>query len=683
MEPKTPSPHTDGINIVIPMGGVGIRFAKNGYRFPKPLINIVGRPMLFWLIDNLSVTEKDVIWIALLENVEREFSVSSRLRKEYPNYHFEIISLRFETRGAAETMYIILQHMREDQLERRTISLDCDTFYFYDVLAKFREIPPGYGASYYFKDTLNKPIFSYLALDEKSQIKDIQEKVAISNNANTGAYGFPSASGLSRYCSKILDKAVGSSGEYYISSIIKTMITENVPFLGMEIPSTEFACAGTPAQLQDFLKKIRGGEVKTKKKIRFCFDLDNTLVTYPKVKDDYTSVEPKWKNIRVVQELKNQGHEIIIWTARRMRTHKGNIGKIMKDVGYITLDTLAKFNVPYDELHFGKPDADVYIDDLAVNALIDTEKEIGWYLEDFQIESKPVPSPILPPRSFNTIVELDDTIIKSSVDKSIEGEVYFYRNLPADIAKFFPKIYECQYVEATKMFAIKMQRIRGTTFSHLITHRCVTEGRLTKLLNTLNNIHQSAGAPSDTADVNIYANYADKLTSRFQTYQKLYHSLMTPTSADKLFNMINSFLKSYEQSKKGVFSKVIHGDPVFSNVLLTSEGIIYLLDVRGIVGNTLSLKGDKMYDFAKVYQSLCGYDFLLLDKEVGSSELHYLDTLKKTLQGFLAQHHPEIHFHDVEILTASLLFSLVPLHDNVSLQRNCLQLAAKLVSCEI
>lgn len=42
--------------MVIPMGGVGARFAKNGYRHPKPLINIVGRPMILWLIDNLKLT---------------------------------------------------------------------------------------------------------------------------------------------------------------------------------------------------------------------------------------------------------------------------------------------------------------------------------------------------------------------------------------------------------------------------------------------------------------------------------------------------------------------------------------------------------------------------------------------------------------------------------------------------
>ena len=51
--------------------------------------------------------------------------------------------------------------------------------------------------------------------------------------------------------------------------------------------------------------------------------------------------------------LKEKGHTIIIYTARRMRTHHGNIGEIMAELGKITLDTLEKFNIKYDEFYFG------------------------------------------------------------------------------------------------------------------------------------------------------------------------------------------------------------------------------------------------------------------------------------------------------------------------------------------
>ena len=57
------------------------------------------------------------------------------------------------------------------------------------------------------------------------------------------------------------------------------------------------------------------------------------------------------------------GHTIIIHTARRMKTHEGNVGKILADVAKITFETLDNFGIPYDEVYFGKPIADYYIDD--------------------------------------------------------------------------------------------------------------------------------------------------------------------------------------------------------------------------------------------------------------------------------------------------------------------------------
>lgn len=69
--------------------------------------------------------------------------------------------------------------------------MDCDTIYFSDVLSKFRALPSGIGASFYFKDERPEyeanPIFSYIELQGPGdEITNIKEKVPISNNANTG-----------------------------------------------------------------------------------------------------------------------------------------------------------------------------------------------------------------------------------------------------------------------------------------------------------------------------------------------------------------------------------------------------------------------------------------------------------------------------------------------------------------
>ena len=92
------------LNIVIPIGGIGSRFQVEGYRFPKPLINIVGRPMICWLVERLSITPKDTLWLAINDEVDDEFQVGQLMRKWFPALDTRLIRLNYLTKGATETV---------------------------------------------------------------------------------------------------------------------------------------------------------------------------------------------------------------------------------------------------------------------------------------------------------------------------------------------------------------------------------------------------------------------------------------------------------------------------------------------------------------------------------------------------------------------------------------------------
>eukprot|EP01116_Phalansterium_solitarium_P021646 TRINITY_DN6811_c0_g1_i2.p1 TRINITY_DN6811_c0_g1~~TRINITY_DN6811_c0_g1_i2.p1 ORF type:complete len:691 (-),score=232.11 TRINITY_DN6811_c0_g1_i2:164-2236(-) len=656
------------MNIVIPMGGVA-RYKDEAYRFPKPLVNIIGRPMLFWLLDNLDVTSEDIIWIALPEGLEHTFALIDRLRAEYSSFKFRKISLSFETRGAAETLYSVLQHMSADELKRKTISLDCDTLYFSNVLNQFRSLPADRSCTFYAQDDGNQPsVYSYIALDpdDPTRVLDIAEKIQISSLANTGAYGFSSGEILRKFIARSLDEAVGQVGEYFVSSVIKRMILEGEVFEAVLVE--KFSCLGTPWQLEAFLAEAKAGRVPSKRKMRFCFDLDNTLVSYPTVHGDYSSVEAKSKNIQLVQELKAAGHYIIIQTARRMKTHNANVGAALRDIGLVTFETLSRFEIPYDEIHFGKPYADVYVDDLSVNALVDTEKEIGWVLSatDSHVH---VPG-FVKPRHFNTVQLIDDVVIKSASISTIKGEVYFYEHIPQDLLDVFPKLLRVDRNDQLQIYSLSLARVRGTTMAHLCIDRCVTAGRLTRYLNTLRCIHSSPGDVAHAlprSDVNIYANYAVKLENRYRDFKPIYDALGADVGG--VFDTILALLRDYERADRGLYASVIHGDPVFSNVLFTPENKPKFLDMRGLLGSTLTLQGDAMYDLAKAYQCLCGYDFILLDRPFTEQDREYLADLKLLFRRFVAEHYPTVQFEDIELVTASLLISLIPLHDNFDHQK--------------
>jgi capsule biosynthesis phosphatase len=98
--------------------------------------------------------------------------------------------------------------------------------------------------------------------------------------------------------------------------------------------------------------------------LRVCVDLDGTICELAS-NGDYASVRPQPGAQQALREMKRRGAYIIIYTARRMRTHRGDVAKVVEDVGDLTRAWLREHDIPYDELVFGKPYAHAYIDDLA------------------------------------------------------------------------------------------------------------------------------------------------------------------------------------------------------------------------------------------------------------------------------------------------------------------------------
>ena len=97
------------------------------------------------------------------------------------------------------------------------------------------------------------------------------------------------------------------------------------------------------------------------KKLTFCFDLDNVLCK--SFGNDYNKSIPIKKNIKVLDILKKKGHYIKIFTSRYMGRNKENKKLAIKQGYKFTKKQLKNWNVNYDELIFGKPSYDIFVDD--------------------------------------------------------------------------------------------------------------------------------------------------------------------------------------------------------------------------------------------------------------------------------------------------------------------------------
>lgn len=621
--------------ILIPIGGIGKRFKINNYKKPKSLINIFGRPILYYLLDNLQINKNTLVYI-IYNHEYRNYNLESTLQKDFPNIIFAFYCLHTETRGACETINIGLKNINLDY-DCPILCLDCDNFYTENIIQKW----DGKTAIFYVKDTNTKPIYSYLNIDEKNFIISIKEKDKISDNACSGAYGFSSYKILLEYSEKTLKTNMTVNNEFYTSSCISIMIDNNIDFEAVEVKRENYHCLGTPFQMKQFYNNKPHSSCLTDKittkKIRVCFDLDNTLVTFPLVKNDYTTVEPITKNIEFLRYLKKSGNTIIIHTARRMQSCNGDVGKVLANVGKITFDTLEKFNIPYDEIYFGKPNADFYIDDKGVSSFDDLEKELGYYIDNID------------PRSFNSIKENTIEIYTKHSD-DLSGEIYYYKNIPREIKDLFPIFID--YDDNNKSYSI--EKIYGLTLTNMYMSNLLTPSIFKHILLSIKRI-QNVEISELNKKINIYSNYKDKLKERFDNYD---YSIF-PNYLETYQSLYDE-LKKYEEQEKGKIS-CIHGDPVFSNIIINQYEKIKFIDMRGKVGNECTIYGDWLYDWAKIYQSLIGYDEILMKKEI---DKEYKSEMIEIFENFFTEWFSNEDLKNLKLITNSLLFSLIPLHNN-------------------
>lgn len=98
-------------------------------------------------------------------------------------------------------------------------------------------------------------------------------------------------------------------------------------------------------------------------------DVDGTLAAGRGAGQSYADVSTLPSVVQKIRSLKKQGYWIILHTSRNMRTYDGNIGRIMCHTAPVLVEWLARHEIPYDELHFGKPwcgHDGFYVDDRAI-----------------------------------------------------------------------------------------------------------------------------------------------------------------------------------------------------------------------------------------------------------------------------------------------------------------------------
>jgi len=572
---------------IILCGGIGKRC--NTYSLPKPLNYINGRHLIEYIIENIPSNEIYIVYNQILDDYNFKEIIINKFKSKTINFS----TINFLSRGAIETAYIGIQKF--NLCDDNILFIDNDNIHEFPIFEK------RYDNNFICYGTdLIKENFSFITI-KNNLVTNIEEKNKISDNYCCGLYGFINKKTFLDLAKEIINSNFKTKNEFYFSQIYKLLINKNQKITPINIKNTTHL--GTLEEIQN------NNSLMKNKKLRICFDLDNTLVSNPTVPDDYSTVLPIDKMINILKKFKNDGHEIIIYTARRMQTHGGNVGKILKDIAIVTFETLEKFNIPFDEIYFGKPIADLYIDDKAINAYYNDISFFGFFNKNNDFIPNKVDN-----NKFNIINKNDNIITKTGPDRYIKGEIFFYKNIPDSLKKYFPNL--IHYNTFDDKIEMKIDYINGIPLYFLYTNKTLTTPIIDKLFNILNEMHTS-DYPININKNLIKQNYFDKIKERFN---------INDYNFDDANLIFNEILENLEKNYDPKIVSVIHGDFWFSNILLTYTDEYKFIDMKGQVFNELTLNGDCYYDYGKLYQSIIGYDIILNNKELDQD---YVNQMKE------------------------------------------------------
>jgi len=242
---------SEKMNVLIPMAGAGSRFAKVGYTFPKPLIEVRGKPMIQVVVEGLNV-EATYTYVVQKEHYDK-YNLQYLLNLLTPNCN--IVQVEGLTEGACCTTLLAKEFINtEDPL----IITNSDQLILWDsneTLYAFSNDNVD-GGIVTFPAT--HPKWSFAKLGEDGYVSEVAEKKPISNHATAGIYYWKHGSDYVKYSEQMIRKNIRTNNEFYVCPVYNEAIEDGRKIRIKEIGSDDMWGLGTPEDLNYFLENYKG-----------------------------------------------------------------------------------------------------------------------------------------------------------------------------------------------------------------------------------------------------------------------------------------------------------------------------------------------------------------------------------------------------------------------------------------
>ena len=234
----------ENLNVLIPMAGMGRRFADAGYAFPKPLIDVDGMPMIQKVVNSLGINAR-YTYVVQQEHFDK-YSLEYLLNAITPNCN--IVKINGITDGAARTCLLASEYIDNNNPliianSDQVIEWNSRNF-LYSLYSKNAD-----GGIATFNSS--HPKWSYAKTDNSGLVLEVAEKKPISNNATVGVYYWKHGSDFIKYANQMIDKDIRINNEFYVCPVFNEAIKDDKNIYAF--PVEKMWGTGTPEDLNYYL----------------------------------------------------------------------------------------------------------------------------------------------------------------------------------------------------------------------------------------------------------------------------------------------------------------------------------------------------------------------------------------------------------------------------------------------
>tara|TARA_R110000851_G_scaffold60526_2_gene139589 strand:+ start:10587 stop:11306 length:720 start_codon:yes stop_codon:yes gene_type:complete len=238
------------MKVLIPMAGEGSRFVKEGYTFPKPLIDVNGKPMIQTVVQNLDF-DCEYIFLVRKSHIENYAGLSDTLDR-ITNGKSRYIVVDELTEGAACTALLAKEYINNDE---DLLIANSDQFIQYQP-ENFKSIKNMTDVdSMVFTFNAVHPKWSFVKTNSRGYVTEVAEKRPISNIATCGIYWYRKGSDFVKYAEQMIEKDIRVNNEFYIAPVYNELIEDGktlVPFYVHRMWGL-----GTPEDLKYYLDNCK------------------------------------------------------------------------------------------------------------------------------------------------------------------------------------------------------------------------------------------------------------------------------------------------------------------------------------------------------------------------------------------------------------------------------------------